>query len=399
MIFRKRVLQPHARTKVVRLITGLTVGGPEMGLLESLRHLDRTRFEFSVACLYDRGRAADEIERLGVPVSNMRMRWFSDPVGLLRLWCFLRAEKPAILHTHLFRASLWGRLFGYLQGIPVILSTVHGATQSEIEGRRRTWLISAVDAISARCCDRILAVSEAVRSSLIENHIQPDKVELMLNAIDTEAFAAGDGKAFRDEFDLSGAPLVSMVARLHPDKNHQMLIDAFARVRAAVPEAKLLIVGSGALEGELRIQAASLGDSVIFTGDRKDIPAVMAASDVVVLCSRHETFGKTLAEAMAAGRPAVATAVDGIPEVVVDGVTGLLVPPGDVEALARAVVRLLRDRELGANLGAAGRARAREHFDSRRSVGRLQQLYDELYMGKIASGCAERLCRDAQRSA
>jgi glycosyltransferase involved in cell wall biosynthesis len=373
--------------RVIRLITGLKIGGAELGLLESLRHFDRERFHFTVACLYNNGSVGRQIEALGIPVFDMRMRSFGDPAGLLRLWRFLRAERPDILHTHLFRANVWGRLIGRAVGIPVIISSEHSMTHDDIEGHRRTRLLSAIDTATARCCDKIIAVSEATRRYLIENSIPAEKVEVILNSIDTGRFAAeANGQAIRCEFGLAGAEVVTMVARLHPNKNHALLIEAFSRLQARRPRARLLIVGTGPLEQELRAQAeASAPGAVIFTGARNDIPDIMAASDVVVLCSAREPFGKALLEAMAVAKPVIGTAVDGIPEVIADGETGLLIPSDDCTALAGAMERLFSDPEMGAKMGRAGQLRAQELFDIRRSVERFQAIYSELYATRMAA--------------
>jgi glycosyltransferase involved in cell wall biosynthesis len=368
-----------ARIKVLRLITGLRVGGAEMGLLESLRQLDRQRFEPVVACLYSRGAVADRIVELGIPVYDLQMRWFSDPAGLLRLWRLLRRERPDVLHTHLFRANFWGRLLGRLAGLRAIVSTEHSISSGQIEGRKRSWLIWAADRYSALCCDKVLAVSGDVQSCLLENRIPARKVELFYNAIDTEAFACGASRAeVREEFALGTAPVAAILARLHPVKRHDLMLEAWALVLQQLPQARLLIVGAGVLEGELRHRAEKLGDAVIFAGERSDTPAILAACDVAVLASEHEMFGRVLVEAMAAARPVVATKVGGIPEIVIDGVTGLLVPFGDAAALAAALLRLLTGRELAARMGEAGRQRARECFDIRRATRRLEEIYTEL---------------------
>jgi glycosyltransferase involved in cell wall biosynthesis len=378
---------PRPPLKVIRLITGLEIGGAELGLLESLRHFDRKRFQFVVACLYNNGSVGRQIEALGVPVFDMRMRSFCDPAGLLRLWRFLKAARPDILHTHLFRANVWGRLLGGALGVPVILSSEHSMTHDDIEGHRRTPLLSAIDTGTARCCDKIIAVSEATRKYLVENSIPEEKIEVVLNSIDTVRFAAGGhGEAIRTEFGLAGAEVVTIVARLHPNKNHALLIEAFSRLHARRPQAKLLIVGSGPLEPALRAQAeVGAPGAVVFAGARGDIPAIMAASDVVVLCSEREPFGKALVEAMAAARPVIGSAVDGIPEVVVDRETGLLVPPGNCAALAEAMETLLANPEMAASMGRAGQLRAQKHFDIRKSVERFQDIYSELYAKRTAA--------------
>jgi glycosyltransferase involved in cell wall biosynthesis len=374
--------------KVVQLITGLEIGGAELALQESLLHFDRKRFDFVVGCLYDNGSVGRQIEGLGVPVFDMRMRSFGDPMGLLRLWQFLKTQEPDILHTHLFRANTWGRLFGAAQRVPVIISSEHSMTHDDIEGRRRTHLLSAIDTGTARCCDRIIAVSEATKKYLMENSIPAKKIEVVLNSVDTRRFAAeANGEAIRAEFGLENAAVVTIVARLHPNKNHALLIEAFSRLRERRPGARLLIVGSGQLEQTLRAQAeASAPGAVVFAGARSDIPAIMAASDVVVLCSDREPFGKVLLEAMAAAKPVIGTAVDGIPEVIADGQTGILVPPGDCFALTGAMEELLADRELAASMGRAGRVRAHELFDIHKSAGRLQEIYTELYAKHAVAG-------------
>jgi glycosyltransferase involved in cell wall biosynthesis len=367
--------------KVVRLITGLEIGGAELGLLESLRHFDRKRFQFVVACLYNNGSVGRQIEELGIRVHDMRMRSFGDPAGLLRLWRFLKAERPDILHTHLFRANLWGRLLGRALRVPVIISHEHSMTHDKIEGRRRTWFLSAIDAATARCCDRVIAISDTTRKYLVENSIPAEKIEVVLNSIDTRRFASeANGDAVRAEFGLGAAVVVTIVARLHPDKNHALLIEAFSRLRARFAGAKLLIVGDGPLEPELRAQAdASAPGAVVFAGARRDVPAILAASDLFVLCSEREGVPRALLEATAVAKPVIGTAVDGIPEVIVDGETGILVPPGDARALAEAMEKLLAEPELAATMGRAGQARAQQYFDIRRQVERLQEIYSELY--------------------
>jgi len=379
--------------KVVRLITGLEIGGAELGLLESLRHFDRKRFQFVVACLYNNGSVGRQIEELGIRVHDMRMRSFGDPAGLLRLWRFLKAERPDILHTHLFRANLWGRLLGRALRVPVIISHEHSMTRGEIEGHRRTWLLSAIDAGTARCCDKIIAVSAATKQCLVANSIPEEKVEVVLNSIDTRAFAmAAGGEAIRSEFGLEGAAVVTIVARLAASKNHALLLEAFRRLHGRRAEARLLIVGSGPLEGALRAQAETMAPGIVkFAGARTDIAAIMAASDVAVLCSDGETFGKVLVEAMASAKPVIGTAVDGIPEVIVDGQTGILVAAGDCPALAEAMETLLADRELAARMGRAGQARAQERFDVRRSVEQLQRIYSELHEKRVAEAREDEL--------
>ena len=365
--------------KVVRLITGLEIGGAELGLRDNIRYFDRTKFSFVVICLYNNGSVGRQIEKLGIPVIDMRMRSFGDPAGLLRLCRTLKELKPDVLHTHLFRANVWGRLMGAMLSIPVVISSEHSLTQNDLAGYRRTRLLSIIDYCTALCCDRIIAVSEATKKRLLEAGIPERKIEVILNAVETELYERGEnGDSIRKEFGLENAKVVTIVARLVGFKNHALLIEAFAGVVQRLPEAKLLIVGSGPLENELRARAeAAIPGSAIFAGNRDDIPAVMAASDIVLLSSNNEPFGKVLVEAMASGKPVIGTAVDGIPEVI-GTESGILVPRGDAPALADAIFRLLSDAGLAAAMGQAGRKRAREKFNVRGAVRRMEELYIEL---------------------
>ena len=185
----------------------------------------------------------------------------------------------------------------------------------------------------------------------------------------------------------SGAPLVGTVGRLDWYKAQQYFIQAAKLIREAVPGARFLIAGEGEKRAGLEAQAAELGlrEDVIFAGHRRDIPEIMAAIDVFSLSSVSEGFGRAAVEAMACGKPVVATRVGGLAEIVEDGVTGRLVPPSDAAALAGAIIGLLKDRELASALGAAGRKRA-EIFSIARSAGKVQEVYDAVLSGRPGEG-------------
>jgi glycosyltransferase involved in cell wall biosynthesis len=182
----------------------------------------------------------------------------------------------------------------------------------------------------------------------------------------------------RAEFRIpADAPLVGVVARLDSQKGHIYLLRAWVQVTAALPEARLLVVGDGPLRGELQQQTYDLGleGSVIFAGRREDVPRIMAALDVVTLPSLWEGFGLVLLEAMAVARPIVASRVSAIPEIVVEGETGLLVPPRDVDALAAALIALLRDQQRATEMGRRGRVRLEQEF----TLGKMIEATDRVY--------------------
>jgi glycosyltransferase involved in cell wall biosynthesis len=193
----------------------------------------------------------------------------------------------------------------------------------------------------------------------------------------------------RREFGIPPAsPVVISVGRLDSVKGHIYLVEAAARVREAVPNARFLLVGSGPEESRLRRRAAELnmGDGLIFAGLRHDVARLLAAADVAVLPSLYEGFGLAAVEAMAAGMPVVGTRVGGLPEVIVDGETGLLVPPASPEGMAEAVIRLCRDADLRRRLGDAGRERHAQRFTLDRMIREFENIYGECLGGRKRFG-------------
>jgi sugar transferase (PEP-CTERM/EpsH1 system associated) len=367
------------RISVLHLITELSTGGAQTALLHLLAGLDRDRFSPTVACLYNGdGVVAQRIRDLGIPVNDLRMttKWRWD--ALYRLYRLLRRERPAILHTWMFHANVPGRVVGRLAGVPVIITSRRNVN---VGGSLRELLNRWTRDLD----DRVIAVCELARAAEIKRaRVPAEKVVTVYNGIDVERFAALDPQATTHTRRAFGvpldAPLLGSVGRLHPQKGLADLLVAFAQVREHIPFARLLLVGDGALRAELEAQACALGvsDAVIFAGTRPDVAEILAALDVFVLSSLWEGMPNAVMEAMAAGLPVVATAVGGVPELVVDGVTGLLVPPRDADGLSEAMCCLLRDPARRRTMGQAGRKRVRQHFTVERMVRQTESLYEEL---------------------
>jgi glycosyltransferase involved in cell wall biosynthesis len=234
---------------------------------------------------------------------------------------------------------------------------------------------------------RVIAVSDDARQVATgRGRMDPCRTELVINGINVGRFdPSGDGAGVRREFSIAdGAFVFGIVARLTPVKDHGTLLRAFARVAAAGDDsARLLIVGGGENELEVRALVEELGltGSVIMTGDRRDVPALMGAMNAFVLSSLSEGLSITLLEAMASSLPVVATRVGGNAEIVADGETGLLVEAGNPEALARAMMAVAGNPEVARRMGAAGRARVEQHFSERAMVARYAEVYDEVMGG------------------
>jgi glycosyltransferase involved in cell wall biosynthesis len=323
-----------------------------------------------------KGAFVDRMRAEGYEVDVLRLGGALDVRALLRLRRALRRRGADVLHTHVhFSLNVLGRLAGRLAGAAVV-SHVHIENVFRADGLGRPAQ-RALDRATARLCARILAVSEATRDAVVADGYPRSRIEVVPNGVDLVR-----AEPERLEGLPLDTPVVIEVARLAPVKGQRELIRALARV----PEAVLVLVGvafesDGAYRDELaqEARAAGVDGRVVFAGYRPDAQALVAGADVFVLPSHAEGMPITILEAMAQERPVVATRVGGSAEVVVDGETGLLVPPGDEEALAAALQDLLGDAELRRRLGTAGRRRVEEHFSAEEMAARVLAVYDVIH--------------------
>ena len=356
----------------------LARGGAEEHILTLLKGLDRRHFRLHLVCTPQVAEKLRPDIPSDVELVPLFLRKPSQIGSALRLARIIRERRVDILHSHLFYSSLFASPIGWSCRVPVIIETPHLREQW-----RHGWLKSrfVVDRLAGRFVDYYIAVSRANAKYLVETKgLPPRKVIVIQNGCDLTRFdparQAPAGLKTRLGFS-EGDPVLLVVGRLEPQKGHRVLLDAMPLVRRRFPGARLVCVGDGALRSELEAQAGSLelDGSVRFVGYQANIPDWLALADVVVLPSFYEGLPLVAIESLAAGRPIVATAVDGTPEVVVDGKTGLSVPPGDAPLLAEAICRLLGDPGLRRALGSAGRAWVEEHFSQERQVQRTQEFY------------------------
>ncbi len=359
------------RRLVFHLITTLDRGGAEIALLHLCRALKATgRWDQRVAWLKGRGDLAPEFAAAGVPARKFSRREFA-------------AARPAIVHTHLFKADVAGAaLVGRRRrGRAVLVSTKHNEDRYLVGATLRAATWRTLGRRAAKRADAVVAITHGVaaffRDTLGDAVGEMTVIPYGLPAPRT--VGADEIAAFRAKCGVEGdATLVLCVARLDAQKDHATLIRAMPQVTAR-RDARLVLLGRGPMDAELRaLAAATPGSNVVFAGFVDDPAPAFAAADVVALPSKWEGLGLALVEAAQHGRPVVATRVGGIPEVVVDGVTGLLVAPGDEDALAAAITRVLDDRELGARLGDAARTRAAMLFSVERYATDVEELYARL---------------------
>jgi glycosyltransferase involved in cell wall biosynthesis len=377
-------------------------GGAEEHMLCLLRGLDRRSFRPLLVCPVEllallRPELPDDVGVL--PLALYSHHQF----GLMwELSSFLRRERVQVLHSHGFRPSLLASPVGRWAGVPVNVETPHVR-----EYWRRGWKANyTVDRVASRVVDRYIAVSEANKRYLVdEKKLPANKVTVIRNGCDIARFAAAPvvdaGLKTRAGFAESD-PVLVVAARLEPQKGHSVLLRAMAALKAEFPALRLVFLGDGSLREQLQNEARELGlaHSVFMPGHSPDVRQWMSLADICVLPSFAEGLPLFAIECLAMQRPMVATAVDGTPEIVVDGETGLTVPPGGVAALAVAIASLLRDPAHAARLAANGARWVRERFTLERQLRETEDLYNELWCKKTCKALPLRteLHEDAQPS-
>ncbi len=309
------------------------------------------------------------------PMKDLRTLWW-----LLR---FLRRERPVIVHTHTSKAGILGRLAAWLTGVPVVVHTPHGHVYYGHFGQVLSWLFLQTERLLARWTSQMIALTESERDEHLTRGVgRANHFAVVPSGIDLERFRQVAGVIGRYPRGLDcplDAIVVGSVGWLTQVKGHRFLIEALARLKPLHPRLYAVIVGSGRLRDELAALAADRGvkDSVVFLGERTDVPDCLAAMDIFVLPSLNEGMGRALVEAMAAGRPVIATRVGGVPAVVEDRRTGLLVPPGDSAALATAIDELLRRPDWAKELGAAAQQSIGDRFSATAMVQTIEAIYAE----------------------
>lgn len=380
--------------RVVTLIDRLTAaGGGERLAAEITVRLDPSRFDRTLCVTRVDSSSSGlraRIEGAGVRILELERRGRLDLAAWRPLLRLLRSGQVDVLHAHMFGSNVWGMLLGWLARVPVRVAHEHTWAYEGQPVRR--FLDREV---VARFSDAFIAVSRADQRRMIEfEGVKPEDIVFVQNGISP---VAPRGHDIRAELGISKhAPVVGAVGTLRAQKAIDVLIAAVAALKRSHPDVRALIVGSGDTDAlELEARRLGVGDSVLFLGRRDDVPDILMGLDVVLSSSDYEGSPLALMEAMEAARPIAATAVGGVPDMIEEGVHGLLVPARDPEALAAAADRLLRDRAWARAMGERARERRRREFDLDVMVRTLESLYDSIAARKrpsmVGSGVA--LCR------
>lgn len=381
--------------RVMRIIARLNVGGPAVHVALLTAGLNDSAFESRLVTGVlgegegDMSYLARElgVEPVVIPSLQREISPAGDVRALRALIRLMHEFRPHVVHTHTAKAGFVGRLAARLAGVPVVVHTFHGHVFHGYFGPRKTRVFIALERLAARGSDVILTVSDRLRDELIGYGIAPaEKIRVLPLGLPLAPLADVEAERgrLRAELGCSTAErLVGIIGRLVPIKNHELFLDAAARVHAEMPEARFVIVGDGERRAALEtlVREQGLGDSTYFTGWRSDLPAIYADLNAVVISSHNEGTPVSLIEAMAAGVPVVSTEVGGVADVLSGGAYGRLVPPGDAEALAGGILAALREGP-GERTERA-RRHALEQYDAARLVRDVRALYAALLAQKL----------------
>jgi glycosyltransferase involved in cell wall biosynthesis len=374
-----------AQIAVCYIVIQLEAGGAERQLVALLENLDRSRFRPLVVVERPGGALERTVRDLGIPIHVVprRMRW--DPLLPFRLARLLCRERVEVVHPIATMPDIYGVLAGALARVPVRLMTWRSRRYGLVH-MTLMWLLMPLTS-------RLVANSRHAARWIRRWFLPRSRVMTIPNGLDCARYARpADLGRTRAELGLGpdDGPLIGMVARLRPEKDHKTLFEATRLLLDRHPRLMLLLVGDGPCQAALEALAAQLlpPGRCRFLGARRDVAALYHLLDATVLVTDYEGMPNVVMEAMAAARPVVATAVAGCAELIEDGVTGLLVPPRDARALAAALGRVLDDKAFAERLGSAGRRRIVEQYSLERLVERHEQLYETLLAGKRRAGGA-----------
>jgi glycosyltransferase involved in cell wall biosynthesis len=379
--------------RIIHIHTLPVISGSGLNTYLTMRGMDRTAYEVELACAPD-GKLIDLIRGQGMKVRLFKnlvqpLHPLKDLLGLIDLTRFLRKKRYHIVHTHNSKAGFIGRLAAKWAGVPIIVHTVHGFAFHDREPAWRQILFRNLERLASRWCDKMVFISQPLIDWALRDRItRREKIQKIYSGIELDHFEPvpdEQRKALKEAWGIrEEAPVVGIVSKLWEGKGHTILIHAFEGLKQEIPEAVLVIVGEGYLQDELSdlVDRLGLKGSVLFTGFQMDVRRIIATFDVAVLPSFFEGMGRVLLEAMAMGKPVVASSVGGIPDLVHHGKTGLLVTPGSVSELKSGLITLIRNKALAKQMGEEGRKRISEEFSAGRMAQSIEKLYRELLQTK-----------------
>ncbi len=367
---------------ILHIIPNLTVGGVENQLAVVLKKYDKRIFFPSVCCLSDRGEIGREIESNGFKIVYLnKLRHQFDWTIIRDIYKLIKEWNIKIVRTHQYHANLYGRLAALVAKVPCLVASIHNVYTIDKKIHRRL-----INKCLAAFTDKVVAVSNAVKKDILEyDRIPEDKVTVIYNGIEVERFFKKRVTNIRDELKISAdTPVIGTVGRLTIQKGHKYLIEAIAKLKKDFPRITLLIVGDGPLKQQLKNYAEKLkiSKNVIFLGMRRDIPEILSTIDIFVLSSLWEGLCNSLIEAMAAGKPVIASDIPAVTEIINSDKMGILIPPQNSEAIKKAISVLLNNKPLAQNFCKFAQERILSTFTIDKTVSHYSDLFIKILESK-----------------
>lgn len=384
-----KIEQSGNKIRVLHLIGSLKLGGAEKVVSILARSFNKNSCDIYILA-FATGELEKECLRSRANVIIRPFQWRNSMHWLYDFVKELKRLKIDVLHTHLFTADLLGRIGGRLAGVPIVVSTIHAPSTWKRSQRLKDRLRRLADRYTANhVCDALFSISEQVSAYQVKyGGIDPTKLSSISNPIMINEYE--DKKLLRNDTRAilglnADQKVIINVASLKPVKGQTYLLQALQIVKVRHPNIRLLLVGDGDDKDTLMRVADTLGimDNVIFLGNRLDVPALLAATDLFVMPSLSEGISIAILEAMASELPIVATSVGGNPDIIKDGVTGILVEPADAAALATAIERLLNEGDYARTLAKSAKQYVKDHHDAEMIAGQLEASYRTLYQKKF----------------
>jgi glycosyltransferase involved in cell wall biosynthesis len=372
----------RGKISVLEVIDDASMGGGQVHVLMLAKYLNRQLFDIRVAC-EPNGFLADELRKIEVDVLPVKMDNRFRFSTLREVVSLVRRASFNVIHTHGGTAGFWGRVAGIVSGHrPAFVHTYHGMHYLSKDSKCPRWF-KTIDRILLKYTSAVICVcSTDYKQGLMAGIVSKDKAILVPNGIEVQKFCGPKRREeLRAEFDVDESTIVfGNIGRLHVQKGHEYLLQAFNSVARLYPKTALWLIGDGELRGELTrlTKAFGLTNKVRFLGDRLDIPDLLAAIDVFVLPSLWEGQPISLIEAMISRKPVIASSVDGVADILTEGVNGLLVPPKDSQALADVMGKLIEDSALRSDLAEHAHKTVADGYTATSMAAKVGEIYQDI---------------------
>ena len=376
------------KIKLLHVITHLPIGGAQDNTLYTVELLNKDKYDISLSCnlngeLVSRAKKVKHLKLYDVPNLRREVSIINDIRAFLYLYKLIKKENFTIIHTHSSKAGFLGRIAAMLNKTPIVIHTIHGFAFHDYMNSFKKNIFIYLEKLSAKWTHGLVTVSNLNKKKVVDLGIAPiEKLKNIYSGIDLTLFINEKNDQFRKELNLdSNHLLLGSVGRLSNQKDPITMIEAFCIVIKRFPSAHLTLVGDGELRDEIliKINQLQLNGRVHLTGNKNDPWKIYHSLDLFIMSSIYEGLGRSITEALSCGVPVVCTSVEGVPEIVRDNETGILVPPKDPGALATGIINSLNDMDNAKRMAEEGRKFVNENFDVNKMVDDIDSLYDTFY--------------------